>query len=63
MIPLKPHNSVSDLKDNRSEDLPNAIEPKRVNLLVAKKRHMSGLMCPPMGYVCDEDLFSPKVGD
>ncbi len=29
------------------------LEPaeKRVSLLVAKKRHMSGMMCPPSGLV------------
>ena len=35
-------------KDSKPE-LPNAVDRKRVSTLIAKKRHMSGLMCPPMG--------------
>ena len=35
--------------DAQAPKLPNAVAPKPMSVLIAKKRHMSGLMCPPMG--------------
>lgn len=31
--------------------LPNAVQPSVSSILLRKKRHMSGLMCPPPSFV------------
>lgn len=34
--------------------LPNAIEPNASSILLKKKRHMSGLMCPPTSFLAGQ---------
>lgn len=41
-------------RKSKSQVLPNEIEPNGSSVLLKKKRHMSGLMCPPTSFLANE---------
>lgn len=43
--------SKSDLDETSPFDLPNAVTDPQILIRMRKKRHLSGLMCPPVGAI------------
>ncbi len=48
---IAPKKPMTSAKAGKDVTLPNAIEPKTSSILLKKKRHMSGLMCPPPSFL------------
>ncbi|MDJ0614393.1 MAG: hypothetical protein QNJ29_12035 [Rhizobiaceae bacterium] len=54
MAEKKQPNEVDDIKKQHTtskSSLPNAINDPQIMLRLRKKRHMSGLMCPPNSFL------------
>lgn len=47
----QPNEVKRDVRDSvgKGSRQPNAVSKQKMSTLLAKKRHMSGMMCPPVG--------------
>ncbi len=63
MTDEKQPNEVASNRTPEKPTLPNAISDPKLMMRLRKNRHMSGLMCPPMGVVSPDEFATNTMAD